>query len=90
VGELLSAQARSPQRPAHIHFLLYRQGFETLITQLFVDTPEALQADVVFGVDGALVAEPEAAQDPDGPVQRLTYTFTLQPGRSRLPRPPIK
>jgi catechol 1,2-dioxygenase len=49
VGELLRAQKRHPFRPAHVHFLLFKQGFKTLVTQVFVDEDRHLESDAVFG-----------------------------------------
>ncbi len=95
VGELLRAQERHPYRPAHIHFLIHKPGFKTLVTQVFVDDDEHLGSDVVFGVTRALVGGYErregAAPDgsADGAWYALDYAFTMEPGEARLPRPPI-
>jgi protocatechuate 3,4-dioxygenase beta subunit len=48
VGELLRAQHRHPYRPAHLHFLGLKPGYQTLITQVFVDDDEHLESDVAF------------------------------------------
>src|SRR6201997_3904907 len=50
VGDLLRAQARHPYRPAHLHFLGFKPGRKTLITQVFGDDDERLESDGVFGV----------------------------------------
>ena len=95
-GELLRAQLRHPYRPAHLHFLAHRPGFKTLITQIFVDDDEHLESDVVFGVTRALIGDfrkgEGAAPAPDvtGEWFSLGYTFTMEPGESVLPHPPIK
>lgn len=86
-GELLRAQNRSPLRPAHIHFLLHKPGLKTLISQVFVDTPERLESDVVFGATRDLVAELRAAGDGGW---TLDHDFVMEPGEARLPMPPIK
>lgn len=86
-GELLRAQNRSPFRPAHIHFLLHKPGLKTLISQVFVDTPDKIESDVVFGVTGDLVAELREAV---GGGWTLEYEFIMEPGEAQLPRPPIK
>lgn len=86
-GDLLRAQGRSPLRPAHIHFLLHKSGFKTLISQVFVDTRENLENDVVFGATEDLVAELQP--NGDGAFT-LDYTFVMEPGEARLPKPPIK
>ena len=36
VGELLRAQGRHNMRPAHLHFLASKDGFKTLISQIYV------------------------------------------------------
>ena len=96
-GDLLRAQNRHPFRPAHLHFLGYRPGYKTLITQVFVDDDEHLANDVVFGVSRALIGdfrrheEGEApAPDINGPWYSLDYTFVMEAGEAVLPRPPIK
>ena len=97
VGEMLRAQNRHPYRPAHIHFLGFKPGYKTLITQVFVDDDEHLESDVVFGVTRALIGdyrrhdegEPPAA-DVRAPWYTLYYRFVMQTGEAILPKPPIK
>ena len=50
VGDMLKATRRHPYRPAHLHFLIAAQGYETLITHLFVEGDQYLDSDAVFGV----------------------------------------
>lgn len=94
VGVLLHAQNRHCMRPAHIHFMLTKPNFKTLITQVFSDDSEHLASDVVFGVTASLVgkfARREAAPDRDsGPGYELNYDFVMEQGLSILPDPPIK
>ena len=96
-GEMVLFQKREPWRPAHIHFLLHKPGFKTLVTQVFVQGAKYLDCDVVFGVTKALVGDyrkhetgtPPAA-DVTGPWYTLDYTFHMEAGESGLPKPPIK
>ncbi len=96
VGDLLRAQRRHPFRPAHLHFLLHKPGFKTLITQVFVDDDEHLDSDVVFGVTRALIGdfrrhEGDAPEEGvTGPWYSLDYSFVMEPGEAKLPVPPIK
>lgn len=97
VGDILRAQQRHPFRPAHIHFLGFREGFKTLVTQVFVDNDERLDSDVVFGVTRHLIGNYERheagtppAPDVTGPWYTLDYTFVMEPGEAKLPVPPIK
>jgi catechol 1,2-dioxygenase len=86
VGRMLAAQNRHPFRPAHLHFLIYKPGFKTLITQVFVDDDQHLESDVVFGVTRSLVGD--FARDGDG--YTLDTTFVMELGDAVLPHPPIK
>jgi catechol 1,2-dioxygenase len=85
-GELLRAQDRHPYRPAHIHFMLSRDGYRTLITQVFDNSDNCIAADVVFGVTPALSGD--FRKQPDG-TWRLDYRFVMQPGTKRIPKPPL-
>jgi catechol 1,2-dioxygenase len=85
-GELLRAQDRHPYRPAHIHFMFSKEGFKTLVTQVFANDDNCIAADVVFGVTPALSGE--FVRLPDGTV-RLEYTFVMQPGTRRIPKAPL-
>ena len=55
VGELLAAGGRGPMRPAHVHFMVTAEGFQTLITHVFVEGDEYLDSDAVFGVRSRLI-----------------------------------
>jgi catechol 1,2-dioxygenase len=97
VGELLAAQNRHPFRPAHIHALIFKDGYKTLISQVYADDDPKLETDVQFGVTRALVGHFEKHDEthptePDAgtPWYSLDYTYVMEPGAARLPRPPIK
>jgi protocatechuate 3,4-dioxygenase beta subunit len=96
-GDLLRAQRRHPFRPTHLHFLAFCEGYKTLITQVFVDEDDHLETDVVFGVTRHLIGDfrrnetgSPPALDVTGPWYTLDYTFVMEPGEARLPKPPIK
>ncbi|WP_410001562.1 dioxygenase [Rhizobium leguminosarum] len=96
VGDLLRAQDRHPYRPAHLHFLCFKSGYKTLITQVFVSGDQYLSSDAVFGVTEHLIGNyregegvPPAA-DVTGPWFVFDYTFVMERGVSELPKPPIK
>jgi catechol 1,2-dioxygenase len=96
VGKLLAAQNRHPYRPAHVHALIFKEGFKTLTSQVYVDETDYLTSDVQFGVTKALIGHLVAHNEPhpeDGGVGEwytLDYTFTMEPGEAKLPIPPIK
>lgn len=56
VGQLLGRLGRHPYRPAHMHFLLSREGFDTIVTHTFVGGDAYLASDAVFGVKASLIA----------------------------------
>jgi len=96
VGDLLRAQGRHNMRPAHLHFLAYRDGFKTLISQLYAPDDKYLETDVQFGVTrhliGKYVRHDDActrAADVKPPWYSLEHTFVMEKGVARLPRPPI-
>ena len=76
VGKLLHATKRPPWRPAHLHFMIRAEGYETLITHVFRRGDKYLEADPVFGVRNSLVADwvPQS----DGSVL-LDFNFVLNP-----------
>jgi hydroxyquinol 1,2-dioxygenase len=96
VGDLVRATGRHHYRPAHLHFLIFKDGFKTLISQVYVNDDARLDSDVQFGVTRALVGNyvrhDGAAPAPDvqGEWYSLDQTFVMEPGKSRLPKPPIQ
>ncbi len=97
VGRMLAAQNRHPYRPAHIHALVFKDGYKTLITQIYADDDPRLETDVQFGVTETLIgrfqrhegAHPDHPGDA-GPWYSLDHTLVMTPGQAVLPRPPIK
>ena len=55
VGKMLTKMGRHPFRPAHIHFIASAEGFQTLVTHIFVEGDKYLDSDAVFGVKESLV-----------------------------------
>ena len=96
VGDLVRATGRHNYRPAHLHFLMFKPGFKTLISQIYVNDDERLETDVQFGVTRALIGNyvrhdgPAPAPDVKGEWYSLDQTFVMEPGESRLPKPPIQ
>ncbi|MCR6489948.1 maleylacetate reductase and hydroxyquinol 1,2-dioxygenase domain-containing protein [Amycolatopsis sp. OK19-0408] len=69
VGEMLDAVGRHPYRAPHVHFMIAKPGYRTLITQLFVAGGDYLDSDTVFGVKDGLIV--------DFAEQRLEFTFRI-------------
>lgn len=97
VGDLLRAQGRHPFRPAHMHALIAKPGYKTLVSQVYDADDPKIESDVQFGVTKAVIGryvrhdEPHPDEPGVGaPWYRLDYTYVMDGGESRLPRPPIK
>ncbi|WIV53648.1 maleylacetate reductase and hydroxyquinol 1,2-dioxygenase domain-containing protein [Amycolatopsis nalaikhensis] len=69
VGQMLDAVGRHPYRAPHVHFMIAKPGYRTLITQLFVAGGDYLDSDTVFGVKDDLIVD-----FGDG---RLDFTFRI-------------
>ena len=48
VGKLLTALGRQPYRPAHLHFIIKANGFDTLTTHIFDPDDPYINADAVL------------------------------------------
>jgi protocatechuate 3,4-dioxygenase beta subunit len=96
VGELVRATRRHHYRPAHLHFMIYKPGFKTMISQIYVPDDEHIDSDVQFGVTRALLGdyvrhnEPSAEWGFVAPWYSLDQHFTLERGEARRPAPPIR
>jgi protocatechuate 3,4-dioxygenase beta subunit len=90
VGELLRMAGRHKFRPAHLHFMAYKPGFKTLISQLYVCGDPYLDTDVQFGVTRALIGDFVRHENVGGESYSLDQVFTLEPGEARRPRAPIR
>jgi len=65
VGQLLKELGRHPYRPAHLHYIIKADGFETLITHIFDPDDPYISSDAVFGVKESLLAEFRRTRDPE-------------------------
>ena len=78
VGDMLRATLRHAWRPAHLHFMIKAEGYESLVTHVFRNGDKWLDSDVVFGVRQSLVVD--WIKQPDGSYS-LDFDFVLNPGR---------
>jgi protocatechuate 3,4-dioxygenase beta subunit len=85
VGRMLNHLGRHPYRPAHLHYILKAEGFETLITHIFDPHDPYINSDAVFGVKQSLLADFHLVDDPArakgydfaGPFWEVEYDFVL-------------
>ena len=96
VGDLVRATGRHNYRPAHLHFMVCKPGFKTLISQVYAPDDPHIDTDVQFGVTRALIGDyvrhdaPDTALGLEAPWYSLDQRFVLEPGESRRPRAPIR
>ncbi|UWQ32130.1 intradiol ring-cleavage dioxygenase [Leisingera sp. M527] len=64
VGKLLRDLGRHPYRPAHFHYILEADGFESLTTHIFDPDDPYINSDAVFGVKESLMAKFDLIEDP--------------------------
>ncbi|KAJ2903713.1 putative dioxygenase [Zalerion maritima] len=59
VGKLLEKLKRHCWRPAHVHFMFQKDGYDNLITALYLRGDPFVESDAVFGVKASLVIDLE-------------------------------
>ncbi len=64
VGDLLNALGRHPNRPAHLHFIVSKDGYEGVTTHIFDPDDPYIDNDAVLGVKESLIATFEKVDDP--------------------------
>ncbi|MGB5903039.1 MAG: intradiol ring-cleavage dioxygenase [Xanthobacteraceae bacterium] len=87
VGQLLAKLGRHPYRPAHLHFIISGDGFETLTTHIFDPTDPYIDSDAVFGVKKSLLARIDQVNDSErakqlefsNPFWEVKFDFVLSP-----------
>ena len=85
VGKLLGQLGRHPNRPAHLHFIVTADGYDTLTTHIFDPDDPYINSDAVFGVKQSLLANFNKVEDPSrssqvgfaGPYWDVEFDFVL-------------
>lgn len=83
-----TCSAGHPYRPAHLHYILKADGFETLTTHILVPDDPYINSDAVFGVKESLLAEFKRIDDParaedyafENPFWDVAHDFVLARG----------
>ncbi|KAI2626501.1 aromatic compound dioxygenase [Hypoxylon sp. NC1633] len=76
-GRVLRLLDRHPWRPAHIHFIVSRDGFRTLTTQVFDRDDRFVRDDSVFAVKDELLVGFERREGDERARWSLAYDFSL-------------
>src|ERR1700761_2732342 len=84
-GALLAATRRHPYRPAHIHFIVSADGYQSLTTHIFVDGTPYIDSDAVFAVKKSLITDFKEVDDPELAARyRVSNPFRLADIQLRL------
>ncbi|MEM9191520.1 MAG: catechol 1,2-dioxygenase [Myxococcota bacterium] len=73
-GKILGALGRHSWRPAHLHFVITKDGYEPLTAQLYFKGGQWVDSDCVHGVRDSLVIEPAKKGD----AWTIDHTFALR------------
>ena len=96
VGDLVRATRRHHFRPAHLHFMAFKPGFKTLVSQVYSPDDPNIDSDVQFGVTRALIGNYVRHDEPSdefgfaAPWYELDQRFVLEAGEARRPLAPIR
>ncbi|PGH12071.1 hypothetical protein AJ80_06890 [Polytolypa hystricis UAMH7299] len=83
VGKLLRALRRHPYRPSHMHFMFEKEGFDHLITALYLRGDPYESSDAVFGVKSSLVVDLGTVGEGEGD-RRIRERYGVRPGMAVL------
>lgn len=78
-GELIRYMGHHPNRPGHLHFIVARDGYRTLVSQVFDADSPWLDEDAVFAVKNSLVTRFEPGRPGDNSDLYVHFDFTLRP-----------
>lgn len=91
VGDLLRQLGRHPYRPAHLHYIVSKDGYDELTTHIFDPDDPYIDSDSVFGVKKSLIADFRKVEDAgkvsqagfDGPYYwDVAFDFVLAPKKA--------
>jgi len=75
VGQMLGGLGFSLRRPAHLHFMIKADGFETISTHVYDGSDPHLGQDALFGVKEELIGEFKPSEKGEG--STLDFTFVM-------------
>lgn len=78
-GELLRYMGHHPNRPGHMHFIISKDGYRPLISQIYDADSEWLEDDSVFAVKDSLIGKFKPAKEEHGTDVHLEFDFVLTP-----------
>nr|2BOY_A Chain A, 3-CHLOROCATECHOL 1,2-DIOXYGENASE [Rhodococcus opacus]2BOY_B Chain B, 3-CHLOROCATECHOL 1,2-DIOXYGENASE [Rhodococcus opacus]2BOY_C Chain C, 3-CHLOROCATECHOL 1,2-DIOXYGENASE [Rhodococcus opacus]2BOY_D Chain D, 3-CHLOROCATECHOL 1,2-DIOXYGENASE [Rhodococcus opacus]2BOY_E Chain E, 3-CHLOROCATECHOL 1,2-DIOXYGENASE [Rhodococcus opacus]2BOY_F Chain F, 3-CHLOROCATECHOL 1,2-DIOXYGENASE [Rhodococcus opacus]2BOY_G Chain G, 3-CHLOROCATECHOL 1,2-DIOXYGENASE [Rhodococcus opacus]2BOY_H Chain H, 3 len=76
-GALLAAAGWHAWRPAHLHWIIAKEGYESLTTQLYFENGQWTGSDVANAVKPELLLSLDKIEAQSGPHFETSYKFTL-------------
>jgi len=77
-GELLRFMGHHPNRPGHMHFIISKDGYRPLISQIYDSESEWLTNDSVFAVKDSLIGTFCPAAEELGTKLHFSFDFALK------------
>lgn len=77
-GELLRFMGHHPNRPGHMHFIISKDGYRPLISQIYDADSEWLENDSVFAVKESLISKFKPAAPEHGTDLHFEFDFVLK------------
>ncbi|PRY92383.1 dioxygenase [Donghicola tyrosinivorans] len=77
-GELLRYMGHHPNRPAHMHFIISKDGYQQLISQIYDADSDWLEDDSVFAVKESLIGKFKPAAPELGTKLHIEFDFVLK------------
>lgn len=76
-GELLRGMGHHPNRPGHMHFILSKDGYRTLVSQIYDADSDWLDDDSVFAVKESLIGQFNKTNEHDTDLH-IKFDFVLK------------
>jgi catechol 1,2-dioxygenase len=77
-GELLRFMGHHPNRPGHMHFIISKDGYRPLISQIYDADSKWLEDDSVFAVKESLIGKFKPAAKELGTDLHFSFDFVLK------------
>ncbi len=83
-GELLNYMGHHPWRPGHIHFMLKKDGYQSLVSQIYDADTQYLDNDSVFAVKESLIGNMDKAAAGSDTDLVMEFDFKLKPAAGAM------
>lgn len=77
-GELLTYMGHHPWRPGHIHFMIQKDGYKSLISQIYDSETKYLDNDSVFAVKEDLIGEMRKTAEGADTALEMDFDFVIR------------